>query len=381
MKTHKDFHLQLIKDLKTVRLTAVEMQQYPSSGNNSIAVMNVTSPSSTSVLKTYSDEEKRKKVTYLSVRSNNRDLSKCKVNNLLKKYKSQRLLTYSESNAPSLGSKGGFSVQLNDKTIIIVFKFKNGLEVTNFGGWNEPLTLVFDKKPELKKRVPSDKNERDQLRSINSKIKNPITLIVNGERFKNVAGLVGGRSGQKSDLVIVNTQGREVGWISYKSGKTSTSFQQYSGLTERSKLDNDPEVRKFYDQIKIMNEEKSLKNNKISVWKPIKNRDLKRKAVFGYDYGKKNGENNVNFLIQGNLILEQRKENEVYILKSPSGLIVRNGDLSKLVRDYEPSLGARTGELSRKYAGIEGVRGGIYPKKYITTRKNSKKINEDGSID
>ena len=101
--------------------------------------------------------------------------------------------------------------------------------------------------------------------------------------------------------------------------------------------------------------------------------------MFGYDYGKKNGENNVNFLIQGNIVLEERKENEVYILKSSGGLIVKNGGL--MTKDYEPTLGARTGEESRKYAGVEGIRGGIWPKKYITSRKNSKEINKDGSID
>ena len=137
MKTHKEFHLQLIADLKKVKLSAIEIQECPISSDNSIAVMSVTTPSSTSISKTYSDEEKNRKVTYLSVRSNNRELSKCKVNKLLEKYKSQRLITYTESNAPSLGSKGGFSVNLNNKTIIIVFKFRNGMESTNFGGWNE----------------------------------------------------------------------------------------------------------------------------------------------------------------------------------------------------------------------------------------------------
>jgi len=387
MKTHKEFHLQLIQDLKKIKLTAKELQECPISNDNSIAVMSVATPSSTSISKTYSDEEKNRKVTYLSVRSNNRQLSKCKVNKLLEKYKSQRLLSYNESNAPSLGSKGGFSVTLNNKTIIIVFKFKNGMESTNFGGWNEPLTRIFEKKSELK-RIPSDKNERDQLRNINSKIKNPITLIISGKKFRNVVGLIGGKGGQKSDLVIIDSQGNQIGWISYKSGKTSTSFQQYSGLTGKSKLDSDPEVKKFYNEIKNINEnikskdgesKSSLKKEKISVWKPIQNRDLKRKAVFGYDYGKKNGENNVNFLIQGNIVLEERKENEVYILKSSGGLIVKNGGL--MAKDYEPTLGARTGEESRKYAGVEGIRGGIWPKKYITSRKNSKEINKDGSID
>jgi hypothetical protein len=376
MKTHKEFHLQLIQDLKKIKLTATELQECPISNDNSIAVMSVAAPSSTSISKTYSDEEKTRKVTYLSVRSNNRELSKCKVNNLLEKYKSQRLISYNESSAPSLGSKGGFSVTLNNKTIIIVFKFKNGMESTNFGGWNEPLKSIFEKKPELK-RLPSDRNERDQLRQINSQIKSPIALIINGERFKNVVGFVGGKGGQKSDFVIVNTQGREIGWISYKSGKTSTSFQQYAGLTERSKLDNHPEVKKFHDQVE--SKAKELKEQNISVWKPIKDKDLKRKSVFGYDYGKKNGENNVDFLIQGNLVLQET--NNGYILKSTGGLIVRNGDLSKLSKEYEPTLGVRPAEASRKYVKVQGLRGGIWPKKYITNRKKNRQIKEDGSID
>ena len=78
-------------------------------------------------------------------------------------------------------------------------------------------------------------------------------------------------------------------------------------------------------------------------------------------------------------MLEEKKENEVYILKSPSGLIVKNGGL--MAKDYEPTLGVRPAESSRKYVGENGLRGGIWPKKYITTRKNTRQIKEDGSID
>lgn len=378
MKSHKDFHTQLIRDIKLVRLSTNDLEKCPISNNDSIAILNVTSPSSTSISRSYSDEEERRKVTYLSVRSNNRDLSKCKVEKLLKEYKSQKLINYKESDSTSLGSKGGFSVNLNNKTIVIVFKFKNGLEKLNFRGWNEPLTKIFEKKPNLK-RVPSDRNEREQLEKINKQITTPIILIINGERFKNVVGLVGGKSGQKSDFTIINSKGLEIGWISYKSGKTSTSFQQYSGLTEKSKLDKHSEVQKFYNEVKNLDEQYKLKDKNVSIWKPIQDRNLKRKSVFGHDYGGKNNENNVNFLIQGSLKLE--KNNGIYTLKSSNGLIIRNGDLSKLVREYEPTLGIRSGEKTRKYAGIEGKRGGIWPKKYITDRKNSKIIDKDGSID
>ena len=383
IKTHSDLHKEIENKISKIRLSSQEEKSVPISRDNNISIIIVTSPSSTSKGFYADDSDRKQKVTYFSVRSNNRARAKL----IVEKCLNDLGISFSEDNSTSMGSMGGFAIKINNKIVKIVFKFKSGLEQTDFKGWNEPLTRIFEKKSELK-RVPSDRNERDQLRNINSKIKNPITLIISGKKFRNVVGLVGGKSGQKSDLVIIDSQGNEIGWISYKSGKTSTSFQQYSGLTERSKLDSDPEVKKFYNEIKNINEnikskdgesKSSLKKEKISVWKPIQNRDLKRKAVFGYDYGKKNGENNVNFLIQGNIVLEERKENEVYILKSSGGLIVKNGGL--MTKDYEPTLGARTGEESRKYAGVEGIRGGIWPKKYITSRKNSKEINKDGSID
>ena len=360
IKTHSDLHKEMENNISKIRLSSQEEKSVPISRDNNISIIIVTSPSSTSKGFYADDSGRKQKVTYFSVRSNNRSRAKL----IVEKCLDDLGISFSEDNSTSMGSMGGFAIKINDKTAKIVFKFKSGLEQTDFKGWNEPLTRIFEKKSELK-RVPSDRNERDQLRNINSKIKNPITLIISGKKFRNVVGLVGGKSGQKSDLVIIDSQGNEIGWISYKSGKTSTSFQQYSGLTERSKLDSDPEVKKFYNEIKNINENikskngniSSLKKEKISVWKPIQNRDLKRKAVFGYDYGKKNGENNVNFLIQGNIVLEERKENEVYILKSSGGLIVKNGGL--MVKDYEPTLGARTGEESRKYAGVEGIRGGI----------------------
>ena len=207
IKTHSDLHKEMENNISKIRLSSQEEKSVPISRDNNISIIIVTSPSSTSKGFYADDSGRKQKVTYFSVRSNNRSRAKL----IVEKCLDDLGISFSEDNSTSMGSMGGFAIKINDKTAKIVFKFKSGLEQTDFKGWNEPLTRIFEKKSELK-RVPSDRNERDQLRNINSKIKNPITLIISGKKFRNVVGLVGGKSGQKSDLVIIDSQGNEIGW-------------------------------------------------------------------------------------------------------------------------------------------------------------------------
>lgn len=367
IKTHSNLHSEIEDILPKIRLSSQEQNEFANTKDSSILIILVTGPSSTTK-GFYADTKKSQKVTYLSVRSNNRERSKL----IVKKCLSELNVKFKDDNSPSLGTKGGFAINLNDKVVKIVFKFKNGFEQQDFKGWNEELNKIFTKKPHLK-RVPSDRNERLQIQSINEQIKEPIQLQIQSEIYNNVIGFVAGSKiggEQKADLVVIDTKGNEVCFISYKSGKTATSFQQYSGLTSRSKLDQHREVKDFYQQVE--ENKKTLEEEKTAVWRPIKDRDLKRKAVFGYDYGKKNNGNNVNFIIQGDLKLTERGSR--YVLQTSAGLIAKNGDLSKLTQDYEPTLGARPAEASRKYAKITGVRGGIFPKKYLKNRNKNKKV-------
>lgn len=377
IKTHKELYLAIVNEIPKVRISSQEQKSLTKTNDTGISVIVVTSPSS-SVSGDYADEVKSKKVTYISVRSNHRKRSKCIIENCLKNLG----IDFEEDKTPNLGSMGGYKIKLNDKDIKIVFKFKNGYDTKDFKGWNEQLDLMFSKKPELK-RTPYDRNERKQLEQLNASIGSlPITLKIGNKTFKNVIGLVGGKNGKKSDFVVIDTDGNEVCWISYKSGKTATSFQQYSGITQ-SKLKNNSEVKQFEQNIKAIYEDKENLFKDTTFWKPIKDNKLKKQSVFGDDFGGRPGENNVNFFVQGDLEIVER--GNFHYLKSKyggnRGLIVRNGDISKLRGNYEPTLGTRPSGDRNYIRLVKKTRGGIWPKKYISSGRKNKKINDDGSID
>jgi hypothetical protein len=378
IKTHSDLHIALNKTLPKISLNQKDLELYPPIKDKSIIVLAVTSPSSTSK-GIYADDAgapKNKSVTYLSVRSNNRGIAKEKV----KKCLGDLGIKFSEDSTRSLGSQGGLSISLNDKTIKIVFKFRNGLERIKFDGWNEMMNSIFASKPDLKNAIPTDRNEREQIEYINKTIGEqeppvlPVTLIIGNKKFYKVAGVVGDTRSQKdskSDFTIINIKGDLIGWISYKSGKTAISFQQYSGITAKSQLNRYPEIKEF--ETKIQEDKSITKESKTSYWSPIEDKVLKQKAVFGYEYGRKSGANNVDFLIQGNIKLTMNKNTRVCRLTSPGGLIVKRGDVNKLRGDYEPTIGTRPAR-DRKYLKLEGGRGGIYTRKFFTNRKDNKMI-------
>lgn len=380
IKTHSDLHITLNKTLPKISLSKSDLELIPNSKDKSIIVLVTTAPSS-SAKGIYADDAqapKSKSITYLSVRSNNRNLARKKVEKCLQDLK----INYIEDNTRSLGTQGGLSISLNNKTIKIVFKFRNGLDKIKFEGWNEMMHSIFESNPDLKKAIPTDRNEREQIEYINKIIGEkednkpvlPVTLIIGNKKFKNVAGFVGDTRSQKdskSDFTIINIKGEQIGWISYKSGKTATSFQQYSGITRRSQLDRYPEIKEFERKIQ---EDKSIsKESDTSYWYPIEDKTLKQKAIFGYEYGRKSGPNNVDFLIQGNIKLSLNKSNRICRLTSPGGLIVKKGDVNKLKNDYEPTIGTRSSR-DRRYLKLESARGGIWTRKFLTNRKNNKNL-------
>jgi hypothetical protein len=107
------------------------------------------------------------------------------------------------------------------------------------------------------------------------------------------------------------------------------------------------------------------------IYSTINQNLLKNKAVFGEQYGKQKSQNNVDFLAQGIPKLVKSGNNVVLYFGKK---LVANGQLTRLSGDYEPVLGIRKAEASRYLRSIKGVRGGIWPKKYMTTRKNSRNL-------
>mgnify|MGYP000920807376 FL=1 len=208
-----------------------------------------------------------------------------------------------------------------------------------------------------------------------------VDVTIKGKHFKCIAGLVPGSPGAKADFVGVDKNGKPQFYISHKEGSTPTDFQQYSGISNRGSgrnISNHIEVREFVEsvdasiseQIKTLKESNSsLANLNRSYWRPIEDQKLKKYAVFGKDFGaSRSGINNIDFFAQGNILLRSNLKTRKVDIAFSRYLVGRN-DFYKLNNgDYEPTLGTRRGESSRKLGKHNQIRGGIWTSKYIKDR-------------
>lgn len=243
-------------------------------------------------------------------------------------------------------------------------------------GWENPLIYDlkrYNKLPlDMARTNPDNYTEYEIIRKFNQLVDELcVDVTIGGKRFNSIAGMIPGPAGAKADFVGVDKNGYPKFYISHKEGSNSTDFQQYSGITQRGagyKISSHPEVRDFVESIDSKTRNEVLET---AYWRKIKDNKLKKYAVFGKysDAGpSRPGVDNVDFFAQGNIILTSDTRNRRVKVNFSTALIARN-DLYKLGQgDYEPTLGTRKGETSRKVGKHSGVRGGIWTSKYIKDR-------------
>jgi hypothetical protein len=255
--------------------------------------------------------------------------------------------------------------------IRIVFKKRNGLDDANYDCWNEKLK---DTIPTNKLKKPNDRNEQKTLTEINSAIAklgegSSITLKIKNKNYKNIIGFIPGPHMKKADFVGVTDKGQEICFISYKAGSSADDFQQYAGITERSGLFDNPEVAKFRKDIVEQLSKEPLAGSE-AFYRPIADNRLKNKAIFGSQYGRRIGVDNVAFLAQGTPSLSKVRTG---VIELDFTVLIRAGNLAALPKDYEPILGVRKGEAYRKIKyknkTVQG-RGGVWTSKYMKGRKS-----------
>lgn len=153
----------------------------------------------------------------------------------------------------------------------------------------------------------------------------------------------------KSDFSFHDVSNNEVIWISHKAGKSAGDFQQFGGLSE---LKASPEITDF-----IYSTQKMFPNGippKTTVARKIEDADLKLKSVYGIDYGKELGRQNVNLVVQGNLKLEAN--GNYYSVNS--NMVHINGQ--QMSNSYEPVL-MSTYKGDRTQYNVPGARFTISP--------------------
>lgn len=192
----------------------------------------------------------------------------------------------------------------------------------------------------LNRPSPTEGGERDFITSFNKALEKagrPVTLVINGKKFKNIVGINKVPGTPKGDLVLVaydRNKGTfsEVCWISHKKGSTAKDFGQWSGMTESAgvAIANHPLVQKYIQLIKKYEKDTFLNPEHkatLTVAQKIEGEGAKQlinMAVYGPDYGKSFGVNNVNYIMQGTPRVNSLKNGEYEL--SVTGHIYENGD-------------------------------------------------------
>lgn len=296
------------------------------------------------------------------------------------KYKEEKL-TGSSFNGFEI--KDYYKIGKRESSIRVIFKYANGRDTAAKTGsiWNDLLIQLFRTNPSLE-RSPRDRSEVEVVKKINAAIQNlgsykPVDLQIKSKRYSNVAGIIAGRGTKKADFVIVDYSGEEIGFISYKAGTNALSFQQYGGITDRASTDisNHQEVKDFKEI--IIDNWDTYKSDYKTVWRSIEDNKLKKMAVFGPDYNRQSGYDSVDFVVQGVPRLKKvgaTLDKRSIIKLNFSSKVIRKNNLTALQGNYEPTIGVRSGERSRrirlKNKSISGVRGGVFTRAYLTRGKN-----------
>jgi len=174
----------------------------------------------------------------------------------------------------------------------------------------------------------------------------------------------------KSDFHLVGLDGKPVFWISHKASKKGNAldFQQYGGLQELDKATKSKDIESFVDAVKIFikvnHPNAKVYPDKTSLFRKVKDKNVILKSMYGIDYGKKYGKQNVQVLIQGDIILENKgKYFEIY----GSTHTMNNGELPK--GGYEAVYFSRK-SADRTNFGIKGARFFVVPIAYAKARKS-----------
>ena len=125
----------------------------------------------------------------------------------------------------------------------------------------------------------------------------------------------------KADFALTDRRGKEILYISHKQGATAAAFQQYGGVSEQSGtpanpglITDDAEVQQFFNDLYTLYEDNKMglnqyTNNPFSggrltkrVFRYLGDPTLISRSVYGPDFGRPFGPDNVHLLGQGEFV-------------------------------------------------------------------------------
>lgn len=205
-----------------------------------------------------------------------------------------------------VGNRSGYLnlTQINKPTKIISrpsTKLDFGLLETYQSGKTPIVTSNY----ELNSPGEKERGESDFMISINSVISEPMSLQIGSKTYKNICGVNKVSGTPKADLVFVALAGNkfvEVCFVSHKMGETERNFGQWSGMTENAgkTIATHREVKAFIEEVQKTQDEtfKKIKAT-FTIIKEIENDQLKKRSMYGPNFGGTKGYDNVDFLLQG----------------------------------------------------------------------------------
>ncbi len=177
-------------------------------------------------------------------------------------------------------------------------------------------------------------------------VKNGISVLpmIVGKKKCMVVGVESTFGTPKSDFHLVDATGEAVAWISHKDGSSAKDFQQYGGLADKIFKTN-KEVTSWMNALKKQFPD-GMKSGD-TAWRNIRSTTLIKQSVWGIDYGKDRGKNNVDEFHQGPMKIKKRGRN-FYIQSKHQD---NNGALPK--GDYKAIFYARyTGDRGANAGGV-----------------------------
>lgn len=159
----------------------------------------------------------------------------------------------------------------------------------------------------------------------------------------------------KSDFHFVDKLGNEVFWMSHKDGKSEKDFQQWGGISEKEvPVNKHPETQIFIEKCQALFG--SRIPNATTAAMEIKDPKLQNMSVYGIDYGKAPGRQNVDICLQG--VVSLKKIGGFYTVTA-SAHVTLNGDIPH--DGYEPVFMVIY-KGDRSQFGVGGARFSISPR-------------------
>lgn len=195
----------------------------------------------------------------------------------------------------------------------------------------------------------------------------------------------------KADIVLKNSKGDRLIYISHKAAGGAKAFQQYGGVSETAGTKempglvyNNPEVQRFLNDLYSLyqssldgsgNNLNPFENGELKVgrlYRPIQDTMLINQSVFGPGFGGPSGIDNVDVIAQGPFIFKPyiNSEGDISFTLRWDHFDYRGGDIDDFNSgQYQALLVSRSASDRRTKTAqgdIPGVRTGIFNRSYLS---------------